>query len=93
MPWAQPVGRKLANPWNLHDMHGNVWEWVQDFYGADYYRNSLGTDPQGPTNGSDRVYRGGGFGDGTREARSAHRGDISPGARFATFGFRLLLKR
>lgn len=58
---VHPVGHLHPNAWGLYDMHGNVTEFVQDWYDANYYLNSPGADPQGPGNGKERVLRGGSF--------------------------------
>lgn len=70
---THPVGQKTANSWGLYDMHGNVWEWCNDWYGESYYSSSPPTDPTGPNTGSDRVNRGGGWYYDARYCRSADR--------------------
>jgi len=86
---THPVGQKQPNAWGLFDVHGNVWEWVEDWYGETYYAGSPGTDPQGPASGSGRVDRGGSFGSSARPCRSAARCYYSPDGRDGALGFRL----
>ena len=89
---VQPVGTKRANAWGLHDMHGNVWEWVQDWYDEDYYASSPRVDPPGPDTGDKRVSRGGVFANGPSYVRSALRRSFDPDPEFTkTFGFRLVM--
>lgn len=90
---THPVGQKGANAWRLHDMHGNVWEWVQDRYGENYYSQGRSTDPQGPSSGDYRVLRGGSWNHNARFCRSASRIGNSPGNRNYYFGFRVLLEQ
>ena len=87
--YAQRIGQKKCNPFGLHDMHGNVWEWCQDWYEEKQSGNSLATDPQGPTTGSDRVGRGGSWGSMPVYCRSAYRDGFSPSGRICLLGFRL----
>ncbi|HKP11962.1 MAG TPA: formylglycine-generating enzyme family protein [Blastocatellia bacterium] len=87
------VGTKQPNAWGLYDMHGNVFEWCQDYYDAGYYAQSPGVDPQGPESGSFRVKRGGGWMFSAAFARSAARDLFSPAYRYNFVGFRLVRTR
>lgn len=85
---THPVGQKQANAWGLYDMHGNVCEWVQDWFG-DYPADAV-TDPSGPAAGAPRVLRGGGWGSSARSVRSAFRSWFFPGLLDDYVGFRCL---
>ena len=82
-----PVGSFPANAFGLHDMHGNVWQWCQDWYG-DYTQKDV-VDPQGPEKGEYRVLRGGSWVSTPRSCRSALRPWPVPGSRSSRIGFRL----
>jgi len=84
------VGQKRSNAWGLYDMHGNVWEWVQDWYDSAYYGSSPGVDPSGASSGLDRVLRGGGWHLPAEYARAAIRFNNTPGYRINYLGFRLV---
>lgn len=71
-----PVGTKYPNPWGIHDMHGSLWEWVEDWYGP--YEAGPQRDPTGPSTGRTHVLRGGAFFDPPWYLRSASRFGSEP---------------
>lgn len=73
-----PVGKKPANPWGLCDMVGNVWQWCNDYYQEDYYKESPDHDPRGPASGEGRVLRGGCWNSRPDDLRSAYRNFETP---------------
>ena len=79
-----PVGSFDTNPFGLHDMTGNVWEWTADWYDKNYPARN----PTGPSSGEDRVLRGGSWGNGPVNVRSALRGRHLPSRRDDDIGFR-----
>jgi sulfatase modifying factor 1 len=86
---THPVGKKKANGFGLHDTLGNVWEWVNDWYGLDYYAHSPESDPTGPTSGEYRVSRGGSWRGVARGlARVSSRYVLRPNVRSIVIGFR-----
>jgi sulfatase modifying factor 1 len=88
--WTAPAGSFAPNAWGLHDMHGNVWEWVADWYAEDAYARSPRDDPRGPADGQVRVRRGGSWHSWAFYARCGYRNINSEGTRYTLVGLRLL---
>ena len=88
---TKTVATKEPNPWGLFDMHGNVYEWVFDWYGMYPVGNS--TDPQGPTSGSVRIARGGSWYNTNVKCRSANRERNNTDGKYNEVGFRIAIAK
>lgn len=91
--FTAPVGKFRPNAFGLYDMHSNVWDWCSDWYDEGYYAGSPADDPPGPSAGSWRVLRGGGWLNTPVLDRSASRVVGVPGNRRYDIGFRVVCER
>lgn len=90
--FTAPVASFAPNAFGLYDMHGNAWEWTQDFYGENYYAHSPVDDPQGPAEGNVYVRRGGSWHTWAFYARASYRNWNTPQTRYTLVGMRLLME-
>jgi len=86
---THPNGTKKANELGIYDMSGNVWEWCNDYWGD--YTDETQTNPQGPNEGSFRVFRGGSWPDDAPHCRVSARHYANPYNRYFNLGFRVAL--
>ncbi len=86
---TEKVGTYAPNAFGLYEMHGNVWQWCQDWYDANYYKNSPREDPPGPAQASLRVVRGGSWFNIGFDCWYADRFWFEPGNRGSAIGFRV----
>jgi formylglycine-generating enzyme len=87
---SHPAGGKKPNEIGIYDMSGNVWEWVWDNYGENYYSASPENNPRGPEQGHERVIRGGSWGGDSKDCRNAYRKGENPHFAHRFYGLRVV---
>jgi formylglycine-generating enzyme required for sulfatase activity len=85
---SHEVGQKQANAFGLYGTLGNVRQWMADWYDEKYYKPASATDPMGPARGTERVLRGGSWGNNPRNVRASDRSRNEPSVRDDNIGFR-----
>ncbi len=89
--YTAPIAQFAPNILGIHDLSGNAWEWISDYYGYDYYSHSPRTNPSGPTIGTLRVIRGGSWYSKLSTIRTSKRSKLAPSKSYTIVGFRLAL--
>jgi formylglycine-generating enzyme required for sulfatase activity len=84
------VGSYKPNAWGLYDMHGNVWEWCEDWYDGTYYGRSPKKDPKGPDTGQAKIHHGGSYLSPGSQSRASSRISNQPNGAFCDAGFRVV---
>jgi len=89
---VQAVATRKANAYGVYDMLGNLWEWVDDWYGKDVYKQANRIDPQGPQQGWSRVRRGGSYHCPVHLIRPGYRSANKPSTQYEVTGFRVVVE-
>ncbi|MCP4547988.1 MAG: formylglycine-generating enzyme family protein [bacterium] len=90
LDWTSPVGLKQANAWGVYDMHGNLYEWCNDWYSSTIYSTTSPLNPTGPVTGTQRVLKGGDWPAEAIQCRSANRQSEVPSYGDGDMGFRAI---